>query len=193
MRKAIAAVLFHCSQANSIDGQHQFCPSRPDSWCKYQADKINGTNNYVEKDGLPIAVKKLIEPVFRELSEPGLLVKCIDGFTQNNNEALNQIVWQKCPKNIFVGKTVLEMAVSSAVLNFNSGCCGILDVFKVLKLEPGQFTERFCYVADAKRIVKANVKSSHRVKLQRKKLRSKRKYAADKEEQEEETYVKGGF
>ena len=85
------------------------------------------------------------------------------------------------------------MAVSSAVLNFNSGCCGILDVFKVLKLEPGQFTERFCYVADAKRIVKANVKSNHRVELQRKKLRSKKKYAADKEEQGEETYVKGGF
>ena len=112
MRKAIAAVLFHCSQANSIDGQHQFCPSRPDSWCKYQADKINGTNNYIEKDGLPITVKKLIEPVFRELSEPGLLAKCVDGFTQNNNEALNQIIWQKCPKNIFVGRTVLEMAVS---------------------------------------------------------------------------------
>ena len=83
--------------------------------------------------------------MFRELSEPGLLANCIDGFTQNNNEALNQIIWQKCPKNIFVGRTVLEMDVSSAVLNFNSGFRGILDVFKVLKLEPGQFTERFCY------------------------------------------------
>ena len=56
MRKAIA--LFHCSQANLIDGQHQFCPSRSDSLCKYQADEINGTNNYAEKDGPPIPVKK---------------------------------------------------------------------------------------------------------------------------------------
>ena len=85
----------------------------------------------------------------------------------------------------------------------------ILEVFKVLKLEPGQFTETFCYVADVKkivktnvkrivktnvkRIVKTNVKSSHHVMLQRKKLTSKKKYEAGKEEQEEETYVKGGF
>ena len=64
------------------------------------------------------------------------------------------------------------MGVSSAVLNFNSGCRGILDVFKVLKLEPGQFTVTFCYVDDAKRILKRNVKSCHHVELQRKKLRS---------------------
>ena len=193
MRKAITAVLFRCSQTNSIAGQHQFFPRRPDFWCKYQAGKINSTNMYVEKEGHPIPVKKLNEPVFREISEPGLLAKCIDSFAQNNNEVLNQIIWQKYPKNIFVGRTVLEMGVSSAVLNFNSGCRCILDVFKVLKLEPGQFTETFCYVADAKRIVKTNVKSSHHVKLQRTKLRSKKKYAADKEEQEEETYAKGGF
>ena len=74
---------------------------RPDSWCKYQADKINGTNTYIEKEGLPIPVKKLIEPVFREFSEPGILAKCIDGFTQNNNEALNQIIWQKCTEHYF--------------------------------------------------------------------------------------------
>ena len=39
LKKAIAAVLYHCSEASSLEAQHQFCPTGIDSWCKYYADK----------------------------------------------------------------------------------------------------------------------------------------------------------
>ena len=57
MRKAIGAVLYHCSDANNLESRHQNCPLSATSWCKYkvdQVDQVNGTNKYVEKPGLPI-------------------------------------------------------------------------------------------------------------------------------------------
>ena len=53
LKKAVGAVLFHCSEASNLDTRHQMCPSTKESWCKYQAVKLNGTNTYKEKPGLP--------------------------------------------------------------------------------------------------------------------------------------------
>ena len=53
LKKAVGAVLFHCSEASDLDTRHQMCPSTKESWCKYQADKLNGTNTYKERPGLP--------------------------------------------------------------------------------------------------------------------------------------------
>ena len=35
MRKAVGAVLYHCSDANNVESRHQFCPLSATSWCKY--------------------------------------------------------------------------------------------------------------------------------------------------------------
>ena len=51
LKKAVGAVLFHCSEASDLDTRHQMCPSSKDSCCKYQADKLNGTSTYKEKSG----------------------------------------------------------------------------------------------------------------------------------------------
>ena len=34
-------------------------------------------SDYIEKPGLPIALRKKLEPIFRELSSPELLAKCM--------------------------------------------------------------------------------------------------------------------
>ena len=73
MRKAVGAVLYHCSDANNLEIRHQFCPLSSTSWCIYKMDQVNGTNKYVEKPGLPIPLRKRLEPIFRELSTPELL------------------------------------------------------------------------------------------------------------------------
>ena len=56
---------------------------------------------------------------------------------QNNNESINNIIWNRCLKAVYVGKTTLSMGgggggrgVASAVISFNDGNCGILDVIK---------------------------------------------------------------
>ena len=56
LKKAIGAVLFHCSEAKDVESRHQRCPRTADSWCKYQADKINSTSTYNRKGGLPFAI-----------------------------------------------------------------------------------------------------------------------------------------
>ena len=54
-------------------------------------------------------------------------------FTLNDaeqNEALNGVVWQKCPKNVYIERWMLEIGVCSAILNFNSGCTAIIQVLE---------------------------------------------------------------
>ena len=93
MRKAVGAVLYHCSEANDPESQHQFCPQGNKSWCKYQADIANETNTYVHKPGLPVYARDKIMHIFRDLGSEELLRKCLHGTTQNNNEALNGVIW----------------------------------------------------------------------------------------------------
>ena len=73
LKKAVWAILFHCSDASDLDNRHQMCPCTKDSWCKYQADKLNGTNTYKEKPVLPSVIRNSIRLVFVSLSDDNLL------------------------------------------------------------------------------------------------------------------------
>ena len=91
------------------------CPRAADSWCKYQADKLNKTNTNKGKPGIPAIIREIIRPVFISLSDEKLSSKCLRGKTQNNNESLNGLIWKRCPKDVFVGRTTLELGVASAI------------------------------------------------------------------------------
>ena len=52
MKLNIGAILYHYSDAITPAGRHQFCPKTTDSWCKFQQDKLNGTETYKEKKTL---------------------------------------------------------------------------------------------------------------------------------------------
>ena len=65
----------------------------------------------------------------------------MSSWAQNCNEGLNNIIWSRCPKNVYVKTDVLEMRVNSAVLSFNEGILsGIYCVFKYLNLDFGKNT-----------------------------------------------------
>ena len=55
--------------------------------------------------------------------------KCLDGKTQNNNKSINNLIWKSCPKDVYVGRTVLEIGTASAVINFNEGFQEMLKDF----------------------------------------------------------------
>ena len=55
--------------------------------------------------------KILQRSIFEDLTEHSLLVKCLHGNTQNNNETLNDDVWKRCPKDTYVGREVLQYVV----------------------------------------------------------------------------------
>jgi hypothetical protein len=195
MKKCIGAVLYHCSEADSDEQQHEMCPRGPDSWCKYQLDIANQTSLYKKsKTLLPKAVKKIIKPIFMSLSDNELLEKCMHGKTQNNNEALNGMVWKKIPKPTYVGREVFEMGVASAVICFNDGTLGILDVLRGCGVQPGKFAKAYCEQEDNERMRIMDYKAKESTKFSRKKLRNKRKgYQDANAEKEGDVYGPGLF
>ena len=148
MRKAVGAVLYHSSVASTSEARHRFC-TNDSEWCKYRLAEKDG-KPFDEKPRLPAVIRDKIMPVFRDLSSEDLLRKCLHGNTQNNNEGLIAFIWKRLPKDIFVGRHVLQMAVCSAVLHFNSGAermvwmMRMMDILKRLDLNVGNFTKQFC-------------------------------------------------
>ena len=154
----------------------------------------NGTTTYVHKSVSPVYAREKIKPIFHDLGSEELLSKCLHGTTQNNNEALNGVIWQKCPKEVYVERFTLEIGVCSAVINFNSGSQGIIKVLEICGISPGHFTKLFCEQKDKNRVANMNRKSTGKVKLIRKKLLARRKGYADKHsETEGVTYGAGKF
>ena len=96
------------------------------------------------------------------------------------------------PKKVYVEREVLEMGVSSAVINFNNGACGILNVFHGVNMEPGYVTKMFCMKKDRERIITMNMESSDELKTRRKKLRAIRKKYIDVNKEKEGVFYEAG-
>ena len=79
-------------------------------------------------------------------------------------------------------------------MNFNSGASELLHVMRILNMEPGTFTLKYCEERDKVRIKRMKLKMSTEGKRRRKKRRAIRKGFADKNEAEEgEVYGAGMF
>ena len=61
-----------------------------------------------------------------------MLKTAVEGLTQNANEALHQLVWNRCPKKGFAGRLTVETAASLAVLEFNRGAQSLCSVMSQL-------------------------------------------------------------
>ena len=196
MKKAIAAVLHHSTEHTTLEVRHRFCPRTENSWCKFQKDKITGENTYKENITIDKAVSEIIAPVFShsDLGNDELLKKCMHGQTQNVNESLNNVIWTRCPKRVYVGNSTFKTAVASAVIAYNDGSMGLFPVFEKCGIEIGHFTRVSSEQADKKRIKHSNRKSTDKVKSRRKRLRGIKKGYREKEELEEgQVYGYGMF
>ena len=187
LKVAVGAVLYHCTEFNNSESCHQLCPRGPDTWCKYWKDP----ENYQEIKGMAIVIHQLIKPIFTDLINESLL-KRLHGETQNANESINNITWTKCPNNIYVQRNVLEMRVASAVINFNDGSCGILNVFTNAGMQAGYFTKMFCLKKDESRIQRMDKKTNKQTKQQRKRLTVIRKNIVDKNKEKEGVFYESG-
>jgi hypothetical protein len=174
MKKAIWAILFHCTGYSNKEFCHCFCPRTEISWCQYQYDKSLNTSKYKEHINLPIWISNLLKPVFTDLSNEELLLKCVHGQTQNTNESLNGLVWSRCPKNIFVCKQTFEMSINSAILHYNDGTEGVKNALLLFGLS-GIVTNSKSYEHNISRVKSMEKKSSENVKNRRKSLRAIKK------------------
>jgi hypothetical protein len=96
-----------------------------------------------------------LKAIFEELSADELLKKCVHGGTQNGNEAFHHLIWERCPKTIFVGRTKLELACYDAVLSFNEGEKGRLRFFSQLGIEPCVHAEKWARQQDSQHLVQS--------------------------------------
>ena len=98
------ATLYHCTNFQYKEPRHLFCLKGKNSWCKWQSDIATGKQTYKKKLNLSVAIMNEIKLVFQDLSDVKMLEKCLHGMTQNCNESLNQLIWNRSQKNIFTSK-----------------------------------------------------------------------------------------
>ncbi|GFV39190.1 uncharacterized protein TNCV_1157751 [Trichonephila clavipes] len=120
MKASIFATLFHCMSTDAKP-MHSKCPDGKLSWCFYnraKADnKVPGGHKSM-KTKLPEEVVVKIMPVYQRLASNEILLRCVSGKTQNANESLHSCIWRKCPKDVFVSKKRIDLAVTAAVSEF---------------------------------------------------------------------------
>ena len=189
MEKAVLASFFHCVSSQSRP-LHDYCPDGPDSWCGLKKDK----RTYKHGSGLPLPIIAKGKPIYQRLSDKTLLKKCLHGKTQNQNESLNALVWQRVPKEVFVAKETIEIGLYGAIAHFNNGAQTVLSLYKALGISPGKYTEAGCETLDRDHLYKAAYKEQETDKKRRKVLRGQKKKKEDKKKDSEGvTYGAGQF
>ena len=116
-----------------------------------------------------------IKPVFRDQGHPDLLQKCLQGYTQNSNESINNLIWKFCPKRKKHGLTTVNTAVALATGVFNDGTETYnARVMRELDLTVGPYA-RVCFSdIDADRIQSAQQQtkaSTHEARIARRRNR----------------------
>jgi hypothetical protein len=156
MQKAIWAIWYH-KASNDDSILHDFCPDGVDSWCAYKKAVSNATQkDFKHKSPVPLPVMNCIKPVFKDLSHPDLLKRCLGGKTQNVNESLNALIWTYCPKTSNSSRKIAEISVNIAVAQFNYGKQATIDIMKELGIISGTNAISAAEEADQQRIKVAN-------------------------------------
>ncbi|GFU34522.1 uncharacterized protein TNCV_1992591 [Trichonephila clavipes] len=116
MKTAIYATLFHCMSTDQKP-QHKKCSSGIDAWCFYKSSLARGKKPGFHKDWLktPINEEYLPKflPIYQKLASSELLSRCVRGLTQNSNETLYSMIWNRCSKENSASRSLVLIAVSS--------------------------------------------------------------------------------
>lgn len=193
MAKAIWASLFHRASTDE-QPEHRFCPTGVSSWCGWQRQKAGADEVYRHHNSLPPAVVDTLKPIYRDLTTPNLLGRCLRGATQNQNESLNGLIWSFCPKDGFCGAAVVELAAHLAVACFNNGAVSMMAVLREVGCEVGEFTAAQLRREDDERVKKAARKAQEKEK-KRRKVRRRRKKGLEEQRLDLEgtTYAPGEY
>ena len=97
---------------------------------------------------LPLSAIAKVKPIYQRLSEDSLLEKRLHGKTQNQKGALNGMIWNRIPKEVFVGRNLLEFGMFDAISHFNIGSKTIIQLFAQLNIPIGKYTEEGCRYMD---------------------------------------------
>ena len=124
----------------------------------------------------PQVAEKMV-PVFRRMSDEALLKRMQHGGTQNTNESLNNLVWLRCPKTVFMGKGRVDGATARAVAIFNEGAFEITRVMNTLYVDLTLSTLESLGKRDRRRIGQADAAVTARARDQRRDYARQRRVA----------------
>ena len=159
MYKAVWATLYHKTSTDKSP-KHHYCPEGADSWCTWQKSKANNNlDQYIHKTPLHKDVVVAITPIYEDLSDKELLKKCLGGFTQNNNESFNALVWKFAPKTLSSEAVIVHLAAYLATILFNDGHTGLLRILEHLNVKIGPTAAAYRDKQDALRISAADRKA----------------------------------
>ena len=163
--------------------RHSFCPRESNSWCKYW--QHGGSEDDKSFVNLPKVIKYLLVAIIFDFWDNNLLCPCLEGTTENPNEAIHQITWKKWPKNIFTSRHKFEIGVKSSVINFNDGVIGLNWIFQSLDLLLTKYSVEGALDKDINRVIKMDKKTQEIKENTRKKKRTIRKVYIDKEHKQD--------
>lgn len=179
MKKAIWATFMHKISTDE-NPQHDNCPPGIDSWCPWQISKSMGNlDEYEHKNALPQIVQDAIRPIYEDLTADDLLERCEGGFTQNNNESVNSVIWSMAPKTNSSGANIIQIATYIATSTFNDGYKSVLLMMNVLNLTVGDRSYSFCTTVDDERCATAETRAQNYSKKARTARRDSQKRAQD--------------
>lgn len=180
MRDAIWATYYHYSSTDK-NPQHQNCPSGVDSWCEWQkaAAEKNLDSFKHSYEALPDNVLQAMKPIYEDLSKDALLERCVGGFTQNNNESLNQLIWKISPKIVNGSSNIVEIAANVSACTFNEGSFALLSFLQEMGIKTGTSSHEWAQTIDSDRINRAELEAEKVTKEARIQRRQEQKDALD--------------
>ena len=96
------------------------------------------------------------------------------------------MIWQRVPKEVYVGRETLELGLYDAVAHFNIGAVTVIRIFQAFNIPPGKYTEEGCKLPDQLQVAST--------KKRRKVIRGLKKRKEDKNKQREGVnYASGQF
>lgn len=192
MKKACWATFYH-KISSDADPQHGLCPIGAESWCKYNRAAAHGLPCPPHENSLAQEIMEVIKPVYQSLCDPTLLKKCVHGKTQNCNEAFNNVIWSRLPKNNFVNAITLKIGVLDAVLSYNDGVLAKVKVLQDLCGKAGLNCVVGLKKIDSKRVREAERAYAEIEKRARKAKKNVKRRLEEAENEEDPQYGAGLF
>ena len=109
------------------------------------------------------------------MTKQTLLIRCLQGLAQNQNEALNGVLWSKCPKIEFSGDRKVNLAVCDTICQFNVGSACKAEVLETFGIKPGSKSWTGLRKTDADHIENSASKISTESRRARRKRRGEKK------------------
>ena len=146
MKKAIAAIVHHCSDNDNMDERRKFCPCNEKTWCHKYTKEHNWFN---------------FTYIFAFWPWQWFTARKMSSWSNTKlQRGIESIDLVEMPKRCIWGKITIEIGVFSAILSFNEGNAGLLRVYDKAGIIPGNFTKVGFMLTGVKRVTSTNRKSS---------------------------------